>query len=176
MESTQSIQLFIIPALLLVGMFFYIIRAWRNRTFWSNNISSALGGAVIGGVVLLLFCWYLILTLEGAELAFVWVVFVFGFLPALILGAAIFVAIGATKRKNAPVTQESSLTLPPSIASESDMIKSSEKLTLKNRIKDEPIIAILTIVIGGVIFWLGGILAAIIAGAIFYYFFGTKKK
>ena len=177
MQSTYLQMIGIIPALLVAGIFFYIIRAWRHGTFWSNNIASALGGAVIGALLVILVALFLLSTLEGTESILALWVAMFGIPIFAILGAAIFVAIGATKRKNAPViTQESSLTLPPSIDSASDMIISSEKLTLKNRIKDEPIIAILTIVIGAVILWLGGILAAIIAGAIFYYFFGTKKK
>jgi hypothetical protein len=167
----------IIPALLLAIALFFTIRAWKKGTLWSNNISSALGGAVLGVLLVVLFALYLFFTIEGQESFYVMWGAMFGIPIFAILGAIIFILIGATKRKNVPfMTQGASLTTPPSVDSESEMIESSENLTSMDRIIDKPTIAILTILICGVLFFVIGPFLAILGGAIFYYFFGNKKR
>ena len=84
----------IIPALLLAIALFFTIRAWKKGTLWSNNISSALAGAVIGVVLVLLITLYFFLTLEGAILLIVGYGAFFGIPIFAILGAIIFISIG----------------------------------------------------------------------------------
>ena len=168
---------YVLLSVLLAFALFLTIRNWIKGTLWSNNTSSALGGAVIGVVLVLLITLYFFLTLGGEILLIVGYGAFFGIPIFAILGAIIFILIGATKRKNVPVmTQGASLTTPPSVDSESEMIESSENLTSMDRIIDKPTIAILTILICGVLFFVIGPFLAILGGAIFYYFFGNKKR
>ena len=136
--------------LLLAFALFLTIRNWIKGTLWSNNISSALGGAVIGVVLVLLIALYLFLTIKKGETLFLvmWGA-LFGMPIFAILGAIIFGIIGSTKRKNASVIDhKSNPTTSPSINSESLLIKSNESLTSKSTIMDKPIIVwILTILV-----------------------------
>lgn len=140
---------YVLLSVLLAFALFLTIRNWIKGTLWSNNTSSALGGAVIGVVLVLLITLYFFLTLEGAILLIVGYGAFFGIPIFAIVGAIIFGIIGSTKRKNASVIDhKSSPTTSPSINYESLLIKSNESLTSKSTIMDKPIIVwILTILV-----------------------------
>jgi hypothetical protein len=117
----------IIPALLVAMALVFTIRAFIKGTLWSNTISSALGGAVIGVLIVIIITLYLFFTIKKGETLFLvmWAALI-GIPLFGIIGAIIFIFIGKAKRKNAPISMhKSSLIGPVSIDSESLEISSN---------------------------------------------------
>jgi len=114
-----------------------IIRSFIKGTFWNSSLISGLGGAVIGIVLVLLLSGYIIITANGTEAYLGLIVLFLGGPVAAIIGAIVFISIGAARKKAPIVAHNSKSSTPQSITPESpvDTIhpenSSSQSITTK---------------------------------------------
>ena len=90
---------YVLLSVLLAFALFLTIRNWIKGTLWSNNTSSALGGAVIGVLIVIIITLYLFFTIKKGETLFLvmWAALI-GIPLFGIIGAIIFIFIGKAKR------------------------------------------------------------------------------